>query len=198
MGSATFATTRGGLLRSRSCHLHDFANRSPIPIGHWDTQELLGACGKFRPADPLRRMQVEHTLGQMKPFALLSQIGELLEIGALGWRGEKSEMQTARIDYSLGKWVLCDGRGERFDGKNMYMWFEPTALHNSNGKLPGKSRQILFGAVEYGVATLNICLDLLRTHFFQDGDKFLHRQRAVATDIDATKEGNVGIHSVTV
>ena len=107
-------------------------------------------------------------------------------------------MQTAWLDYSLRKRVFDDGLGECFEVKNMYMWREATVFHKFNGDLLGKSSRILSGALEYGVATLNICPDLARTDFFQGGDKVLHRKSAVATNIDAAEKGNVRIHSVTV
>ena len=107
-------------------------------------------------------------------------------------------MQTTGVDYGLRKRVFCDDLGERFDGKNMYVWFEATAHHNFSGELLGKSSQILFDALEYGVATLNICPDPPSTYFFQSGDKLFHRQRAVTTDIDAAEKGNVCVHLITV
>ncbi len=107
-------------------------------------------------------------------------------------------MQTSRGAYSLRKWVFCHGFGECLEGKNMYMWLEATTPHDFSGEFLGKSCHILFGALKYGVATLNICPDLPGTNFFQGGDKLLHRQRAIATNVDATKKGNVPIHSVTL
>lgn len=107
-------------------------------------------------------------------------------------------MQTTRVAYSLGKWIFRDGLGERFEAKNKHIRLKATALQNSGRELRGKSGQILFGALEYGVATLNICPDLSCPDFFQCGDKLLHRQRSVATNIDAAEKGDVGIHSGTV
>lgn len=143
-------------------------------------------------------MQVKHTFGKVKPFALFSQAGELFQIRGLWRRGEKSEMQSTRGDYRIRKWIFCDGLGECFEGKYMYIWLKATALQNFGGELRGKPGKIIFSAFEHGVATLNICPDPLRTYFFQGGDKLIHRQRAVATHIDAAEKGNVRIHAITV
>jgi len=96
-------------------------------------------------------------------------------------------MQATWIGYGLGKRVFCDGLVKFFEGKNKYMRFEPTAFHNFSRELFGNSCQILFGTFKYSVTALNICPDLLRTYFFQNGDKLLPRQRAVAANIDAAK-----------
>ena len=63
------------------------------------------------------------------------------------------------------------------------------------GKLRRKTGEVLFGTLTYRIATLNICTNLPRPNAFQGGNKFLHRRRIVATDIDTPEKGNVCIHS---
>ena len=104
-------------------------------------------------------------------------------------------MQTARVSHSLGKWILRDGFGECVESEDVNMRLETTALVDLGGKLLGKTGEVLFVTLTYGVATLNICPYLPRPNAFEGGNKFLHRKWIVATDIDAPEKGDVCIHS---
>lgn len=104
-------------------------------------------------------------------------------------------MQTARVGYSIGKWILRDGFGECVESEDVNMRLETTPLVDLGGKLLGKTGEVLFGALTYGVATLNICPYLPRPNAFEGGNKFLHRKQIVATDIDTPEKGDVCVHS---
>lgn len=104
-------------------------------------------------------------------------------------------MQTTRVNHGLGKWILRDGFGECVESEDVNMRLETTALVDLGGKLLGKTGEVLFGTLTYGVATLNICPYLPCPNAFEGGNKFLHRKRIVATDIDAPEKGDVCIHS---
>ena len=83
-------------------------------------------------------MQIKHAVGQMKPFALFFQAGELLQVRTLWSEAEKPKMQTAGIGFSIGKRVSLNRLLYLLETEEEDVGFNPVAILDCSGYLPGE------------------------------------------------------------
>lgn len=138
-------------------------------------------------------MEIKHVIAQMKPLTRLLEAIEFLQVGVLGCRSQKTQMQTTGISLCFWEWVSRYCHIYCFRAEKEDMGFKAVTLSYFSGQLFGELRSILFGTEENCVAALDISSDLSRTHSFEQDNKLFHRQRAVPANVDASEKRNVSI-----